>query len=678
MPDLIDQDNPDRDYAMMLEEYIRESQDVRGRYESEWDRCLDRYLGNHWDADPPKGLKQFTDNRIQSAVIAAAAIQTESRPSIDLQPVETNEPATVFLSDSGAVKASQMGVMLTPEQINGEAEIPQQLFLQLGQMTQAVPTPVAAAPTPEGTPAPQEGGATPAMAMQPQPVFTPDDFVMVTDDLVTEAVQIVIDTLLDRSLFDHKLIQNVLNKTIVGHQDMLVQWDFHKGIPQFINIHQRNCWIDPLATGIDDADYFIWAQVVSGDAAALLYPDQKDYINTFATEGQPSDAEKGILGQGQLGEPSQELFRRKMIVLWTLWKRNESFPMTPEQAALDGTIKQVKTPAFGPDGVTQIGETDGFADVDGNPITPDMPTWPTRPGIRQVVIIGDQEMFNDECPYEDIPVTRNINKPIPHRPYGQGDPVVLEDLNQIINRIFSHANMHYKYFAFPQQFIPKSVVNSLGENSEALFSHPGRTIPIDDDILQMTGGRVNFIQDPPTFGDAIVNMLQVAINEFKELSGYTDVLMGKPHSGADSGKAIQSLQNAARGSIGFKSLGTELAVRQIVTLVVGCIRDFMTDKQWQRSISKYPLPVLNAIRRRLKSLDFDIRVEIASGRGTSRQAQEQKAIQMFGMGAETLEGLLEKTGDPNAQNKAQQIMAERAAMAPQPQPGQSEPKKPTA
>lgn len=645
---------PTKSRTQLLEDLFQEAKPLRSEYEPEWDTSFNRYIGNHWEKAAPQGLHQFTDNRIQAAVIASAAVQTEQRPRVKLNPVESNDPPIVFLTPSGALKLEQAEqsfaqpaaptdpnapvdpaaqapaqpqipiVDLTPGQIAGEEPISTELWTTLAEITKVIQQP---ALDPMGIPSPE----LPPQVTE-EPIFDDQDFILVTDSTVAESLQVVVDTLLDRIGFDYKLIQNILNKSVAGHQDMLCQWSFDKGVPELVNIHQKNCWIDPTATNIDDAEYFIYAQVISADEAVERFPEEEAYIRKHASEGQLTEIEGIVLGTTDLGEPSRTDFHRDMVALVTLWKRHERFENDPAQveaSMLAGT-----------------------------------PMSPTRSGIAQVMMIGDKVLFDEECPYIDIPIARNINIPIPHRPYGQGDPKRLEDLQQLINRLLSIAHNHYKYFQAPQQFLPQSVRDSVGSEIKNLHSHPGRTVTIPDDLFSQLGGKISLVQDPPTFSPAIVELLQLVINEFKEISGFTDVLTGKPHSGAESGKAIQSLQSAARGSIGFKSLGTELAVQQVIRLLVGMIRDFMTEQQFARSCSKYPKPVLASIKQRLKNLDFDISVEVVSGRGTSKQAEEDKARMDFQMGLETLPGALERLGRPNAQQKAEDIMNERNGLLP--------------
>jgi hypothetical protein len=592
-----------KSWSDRLDDLLRESQLVRDLYEPTWDENLNWYLGNHWKKPPKRGLKQFVDNRIQAAIIAHAAVQTESRPRIKLTPVETSDPPVTYLSPSGAAKVSQLNLPdITPQQLQG------QVPLSLEQASLLMM---------------QAGPDDPATG-QPTNVFGPEDFILVNDALAAEALQTTLDVLLDRSDFDYNLVENVLNKGVVGHQDMLCQWNESKRVPELVHIHQKCAWCDSKALSGDVSmfEYYILAEVLSEDEAIVRFPEQEEYIRSRATEGPPVDREQ--MAVRRLGLNFDQDFRRRMVVLWTIWKRNEPIPAAPEDA---------------PE-LIQAG------------VVPGSPEWPAKVGLAQVQLIGEVEVFNGECPYSDIPVSRNINLPIPHRPYGIGDPERLADLNDEINRILSIAHNHYKYFQSPQQYMTQSMSNALGDRRENLHSHPGRNVVVPDDVLIAAGGKLKFTEDPPTFSPATISLLQLLISEFQEVSGHTNAISGTPSSGAESGRAILALQQAARGVVGFKAMYTERFVVHLIRLYVDMVTRFMTDEDWSAINSKYPVAVANALRQRTKQLEYDVRVEVVSGRGTSREVELQKARELYQIAPSqpTLEMLLERheVSDPKA------------------------------
>lgn len=622
-----------------FQDLLREGQETRMDFEEQWDTNLKRYVGVHWEAEPPKGLRHFTNNRIQTAIIANVAVQAEQRPRVELRPVETGEPATVYLSSNGAAKAAQLQIPMTEGQLQSKEPLSAEEVAALMAIPNPMPDPMAIPGSP------------------PLPYFNTEDFIGITDKTATEATQTAVDIMMDRSCFDSHLIENVTNKTIVGHQATLVQWNDYTRMPELVTVHPRNCWIDPTATDMQTAEWFILATVMSANKAVGMFPKHKAAIRQAATEGQ-QDNRSVASGGGQLGQPYTNTdFGRDMVTIYTMWERSHPFPMSVEEAVASGAVRVLKLE----EGI----ETYVTDDANGKPVETEEgdELWPSKPGILQSRILNEDMVLEEiECPYDTIPVAWNINLPIPFRPYGMGEPERLEDMQQLINRIMSIMHNHYRYFQSPQNVMAQSMVQAMEDQKEPFHSHPGRTVTVPDDLYIAMRGRVKTSEDAPTFPQAAVNALTLAISEFKELSGYTDVMQGKPHSGAESGRAILALQTAARGTIGYKSMLTEKYVREVVRLYVCILRDYMTPDDWKKMVSKYPIEVLTALQARMKDIDFDISVEIVSGRGVTREMARNNAIQEYQLGLETLDGVLSRIETSNPKEKALQILRERGML----------------
>lgn len=623
----------------LLEDLLQEAQSVRQRYEDEWDENLEFYLGDQWKHNPPEGLEQFTLNLTQSAIIAAAAVQTENRPVVNITPRETGDPPLFFLTEEAAARIGA----------NPSEPIPEQAVQQLTM-----------------------GAVDPATgAMAPGPVL-PEEIIPVTDEVVAQAIKTVIDAMWDRSGLDYMLIQNVLNTGIVGHQPMLVEYDDKTYSPKFTNIHQRSVWIDPIATSVDDAEYVIYLQVMSKERGKRLYPDAAEAIDKEAGDGSRIHAR--VLSEStSLGAPFENTtFNRDMVVISTCWKRNEPIPMSADEAVEAGVVEPRMVPAT-VDPLTGM-ETPGTQEMlDDKPVFTVVETgeatvegqenWPTKYGIMQWQMVGDYLIDARECPYRDIPVGWNINIPKPHSPYGQGEPHRLKDIQKCINRVASILHNHLRYFQSPQQSAPQSVVDAIGGLDKA-YAHPGRLWTGPDDLFQLYGGKFISTEQTPILNESYVSYFQILRDVFSEVSGRADVLQGRAKS-EWSGRTVEALQVAARGPIGFKSFHTEKMIRYIVELMKGMILDFLPESEWQRVVSKYPITVLRAIRNKAKSLDCDIAVEVASGKGQVRRVEEEKYMVLRKMMAVDLETFLDRLSVPNPKAVAQRVQAEMAAMAPQ-------------
>lgn len=600
--------------AKRISQLVIEAQSARSLYEDIWDNNFDLYNGDHWKQSAPEGLTQFTLNRTQNAIIASVAVQTEQRPAIRLSPVESNEPPVLFLSPVGAQKldavlegGEQLVEGFSESQVRGEEAI--------------------------------SGEHVAALAALPD--FDPStDIFQITDAVVTDSVQRVFDVMWDRSGADFAWTENILYKSVVGHTAMLIQWDEQTGLPEYINCHPKAVWIDPTAHGIEDAAYLIYDQTLSVEEAIARFPEHETEIRKAETVTPGLNEESTAASRPY----SDVKFERNMVTLRTAWLRHEMLPLSPDDAIDAGVVAfDEETGAF----VTDEGESTG----------PSEPSWPKSPGIRQVMVINGATVDDRRCPYDNIPVAWNVNIPIPLRPYGQGEPERMESLQKAINRIVSILHNHCKYFQSPMSVLPVSVKNRLPKGA-ATHAHPGKTYTLPDELIEQFGRNLKIFVDPPSLPASYIEFLGLLLAEANNISGHSDVMQGNTPSRVESGRAIDLLQTAARGVISFKSLYTERALVYMTRLVIGMIRDFLDADEWSKYVSDMPRQALVAMQERSKLLDFDIRVEVVSGKGTSRQFKQQQAINEYQAGLRSRISTMKALEVPDAEKEVQLMLAD--------------------
>ena len=663
-------DKSDNNTLVALRDSLRtEAKSLRDRYERQWEQNAGFYRGNQWGASKaPEGHEQYIVNLTQNAVIASAAIQTEQRPRINIVARETDDPPTYYLKE-GAVEpllGAGLPIQLTPEQIAGTEPVDESVVQALTPLMQPEIDELTGQET------------APAMLQE-------DAIIAINDQVVADTLKLVIQTMWDNAGMDFVLLQNVLNCGIVGHQPMLVQWDAEKNKPEFCNVHQFNVWIDPISTGIEDADYAIFDEVISADKAKMLYPEFADVIDTNSASGQSLHAEFRRQSLELGGPYYQTEFNRAMVTVSTLWQRYQQLPMSEEEAVAEKLAAPqmelvpvdpeapVAEPVEGepqepvePEERQSVNE-DGlplYINEGGESMTPESENWPTKRVTLQVRFIGDTVIDVRECPYADIPIGWNINIPQPHSPYGQGEPERLESLQKIINRLLSVFGNHVKYYQFPTEAMSQSMYEATKKSGQATHSQASRITIIPDDQWQMSGGKVSTKDDVPAIPSSYVQLYNNLVETFSRLSGNQDVLQGVSPGADTSAEAIKTLQSAARGPIGFKSTYTERMLAHIVKLMIGMSMDFLPESEWVKIVSKYPVQVLLAIRDRAKVVEYDTSVDVVSGKGSIRAQKEQQAMTLAQMGQIDNLSLLEHLEWPNAKQTNQQVMAERAMVAP--------------
>jgi hypothetical protein len=311
--------------------------------------------------------------------------------------------------------------------------------------------------------------------------------------------------------------------------------------------------------------------------------------------------------------------------------------------------------------------------------------WPTRPGIREICIVGNVVVSDRETEYGDIPLPHYVNLPKPQSPYGMGEPEALEPLQTALDCLLTDVMNYFHHFGAPSVAMPLSVSQRMPGFAEGAYSAPfGEIWDIPDDLVQKYGiaNLVGFIPPPPLPAD-FWRFFEMLLDLLDKEGQVTEALEGegKAHW---SGDLAARLQEAARGLIAWKSQRMEEGIQYLARLMLHTINTRLSIDDLTRMCSKYPRHVWAAIRERRKGVDTDITVEIVSGSGQLREKGKQDAMVLWsgGKGPLSETTLLERFGeDPKlelqnkvteAQDKAKaasQIQQVAPALLPPPGPG---------
>lgn len=572
--------------AKRVDDLINEAYDLSRDYEERWDKNHRWYAGDQWETNPPANLEHYTLNMTKRAVDALAAVMTEQRPRVVLQPAESNEPAIYYLPDNGTIlqalrSSGEVLAGISDEQLVGEAPLSQDEFNAVMPLVQKLA---------------EEG------------VVNPDDIHRVDDQAVADATHHIVQSMWDNGMWDIKIQSATKNSLITGHQGLVIEWDDDKQLMELKLVHYKQIGMDPNAFegDVGEADYFTYVQPMSVDRAMEKFPDHAEAIRRHGGEGRLSHTGTS---QSSLGGVYDNVnYKRKMVTLKTAFERRE------------GKILRTR-------------------------------------------VIANEVIDEVETPFNDLPLVWIVNVPQPYRPYGIGEPEVLEDAQRLLNRLFTIHGNHTRYFQNPQSILPASLVKEMGGNASLLYSHPGRAFEIPDDLFLMLKGSPKLFVDPPSLQTAYTQMMQLLIEIFKDLSGNVDVLGGSIPGADTSGAAIKTLQTAARGTIGFRSLWLESALVGMVKVCLGLISSMLTEKAWEKYTDKYPIQVLRAIRDRAKNVDLDVRVEVVSGKGANRTAKKEESLLLFDRGAITLESLHDAFEVKDSKKQIQELQAQAQAAA---------------
>lgn len=668
--------------GLMMEGY-----EERKTFDIQADRNLALYLGQFANVQTKSGITPVDLNRIRNVVIAHVQVQTEETPRIRLKPREAGDKPLAFINVNADVGDLAMNGALA------------QLLLMLA--------PASYQPDNKGNVAPlSDADKAKVEAAIAAGIVSPDVLVLVNDRIAAEAEQTVFDAMWEECRADFYVREGTFNKSTIGWQFMLYGFDDAGMKHSLYNPSHLLVFIDPTITDIRDAAHAEVLQFLDLNKAIAKWPAYEAELTksavTFASlDGQFPFRIPDVLKRTQ--------FQRPMVAIRHCWIRDYPYewPMELEDAIAGGHVVNDEVeimPAMTlPQGWTApatagvpldrsidlAGPVAGhvFRNKAGEATDPFQPNWPkhTRPGIREICIVGDVVVSDKETEFGDIPLPHMVNLPIPYSPFGQGEPEALEALQMALNSLVTDFVNHFKYYGAASIGMPVSVSQRMPGFAKGVYSAPyAERYEIPDDLIAKFGGIENiigFIKPPPIPAD-FWKFFELLLSMIDKEGQVTEALQGegKAHW---SGELAARLQEASRGLIAWKSLRLEDTLQYLARLMLHSIRTRMPVSELVKRCSKYPPYVWHAIRERLKTVDTDIEVEIVSGSGQLREREKEEAMALWagGKGPLSETTLLDRFGedaDAELQNKITEAEKKAKALAGSPMQPQQQPQTPQA
>lgn len=614
-----------------LDDDVFEADSLRQSHVETWRRNYRRYNGDQWDKSPPKGRSQFTFNYIQNAVLGITAVQTESRPAVTFRGRESNESGSAYLTSRGARLLDQLAAA-------GE-QVPRFSRDQLGGIE-----PI------------DESFAETLLQLDDRSAF------VVNDSSTAQKISVLFDTMWDRSDSDGWLEENILNTNVLGWQPSLIQWDDRKSTWSLLNLHPENVWIDPFSTQTRPANYAVVVELVDANEALQRFPEHADVIESNKSESvDVLSFGGGAKLRTNFSARDSRNQHRKYVALTTAWTRDAEIEIDPETAIEMGLV-QVQREPVQLEGAEGLSFQELYVRADNGELTePGMDNWPDRMivPLRETRWIGRDCIESGQASYRDMPVFWNVNVPLPHQPYGQGEPERLEDAQKYMNNMSSITHDILKAHAYRLTYMPQSVKNAMkdGERSPS----PGSIVTGPDDLYMQMQGRLLTVQDQATPPGQMMQAWLSLPSQMDKISGNVDVLQGLSPGSDASGRAINQLQLAARGPITLKARATERMLKRMARVSVGMIVDFVSPEEASRILTDVPPGAINEMMERASEIEYDIEVAIMAGRGTNKQIQQQLALNLRQLGSIDNETLLKKLEYDDAREIASKVMGEQAA-----------------
>lgn len=654
--------------AQRIDDLVMEADFHQARFRETMTDNFNLFLDGHkGDWTEKDGLRRAIINQIQPSILATISVMTSKPSTVKFTPIETGDKSVYFITEEGYNKlleaaSSPDGGHLVElvQQIQPLTAIDGAMGEQLVQLSQRMIDPMTGSVT--------------------ESVLDSDDVIAMNDRSCAEWMEQGVRILLDQANAEYYIWENIYNTAILGFQPLMPQWNPDSNLLEIYNPHPSNVRIDPTQTTIERAGYFIIEEVIPASEAKAKMPQYAEVIDEVKSEGVIEEDQ-----YFQLGNVYQNTdFKREMVRIRTAWIRWEPYPMSEQEALDAGKVElEVATrpvevidpmtgmPAIDPEtgvAVTQEEEyeTGGFVLAEsGRPVKPDSKAWPTRAGVRQVTKIGQYVVDDRESPYSianrsEIAACWNRNIPIPGGPFGQGEPERLDCLQGVINRCADIIQRHLHYNQHPERLLPESIREQM-KNVDDLNSRAGRLWFIKDSLLAVLKGATGLTFPVSPLAPNVVDVMDLFIREIKNVSGNVDALQGQASYAGQSGEAIKALQTAAQGPVAVRSRHTEFLIRRLNLIVADILLNFVPETQWVKMFSKHSHLIALAFRDRIKTMQFDVRVELPSGSGLNTELERQEARENASAGFISLETAREKMG-VDASQERERIARERTEM----------------
>ena len=632
--------------VMMLR--VDDAQLERQKHERQWSDNVKLSLGDHRSVFAPGKHRYFTINRVSQIVDSHVAIMTEETPMIGFEPRELGDAPDWFVKIESAGKfqvLAEIGVdvPLDEDQLSGDAPIPDQVAM--GLMSVTVPQ-TATAPDAEGNPVEVE---------QQVPVFTEDDFFKLDASLEAE---LLADEVANQSLtmahWESRITENIHGAQVVGHKDIMVEWNADEHHVEFKNLYPYNVWIDPWANDTSDAEYYIVREFLPESQAIAEYPHLKELIERVG--GSPHNQR---VGSSRSGGKFERSLHRKSVARWTWWQRNAPIPLTEDEAVASGKVEPLieqgleamTDPETGEDLFDpETGQTvtepveNPVTDEEGNQVytlvetgeqtRPGDPNWPFRKGLRQIQFLHDVKVMDIESPFVDIPAARSKAILIDDSPYAMGEPARVAELNDLLNQLYSIYYGYTRRFRSPEQIIPADVYEASREAVESLHADFSKKWVVDPMLWQQYGGDIIRNLEAPQLGTVVSEMIAAVQSELDRI-GMTDVLRGETKSD-QSGELFRQALEAARGPIGLKSRNVARALKYLGRVVAYLIIDFMPPEVWAQRNTVYPEAVYRRLKERLSIRGVNVVPQVSGSEPTSQRISELNSMMQLGIQTPTL------------------------------------------
>jgi len=392
----------------------------------------------------------------------------------------------------------------------------------------------------------------------------------------------------------------------------------------------RQFIIDPLATGIDDAEYVGLERMVSLDYCKQRWEEFAEELDRqartqdmdTALESYPDadtlEEELGHTTRRQSYDVEQHLENRTvpMVRLVEMYYRDYT-TKTVEVAIPFEQLKRDKTIVQNAGGQWVYRETGRPYSVLNAPRTEvEVPAYPEG---RLTIKIG--EVIVEDMPWEGRwPFALGVNTPVPHRWYGLPEAETLIERQDILNDTVSKIEDHAKLALHPRR---KVEMGALAD-PKSLRNTPDAVIKVND-------GRSNGVswEPAPEMPATAWNLVEFCRGSIENISGLPAATRGRQLPRSATATEIATLDRAGRGRVGMVSALFDEYIARLFFLTAQAIQKHYEPDRIVRVVGPEGQVTAVQMSEQIKRVKYDVTVEAGSTLPFDRQARKADALSLY-------------------------------------------------
>lgn len=247
------------------------------------------------------------------------------------------------------------------------------------------------------------------------------------------------------------------------------------------------------------------------------------------------------------------------------------------------------------------------------------PQWPMRPVLRQIVMLDEILLEDEESPYPKINVIHSTAIAMEDVPFGQSLPWKMRHAQKADSIMANSIANNTRAFGNPAQWAALKIKARLKQELSSAYIEPNIIVGLESDEIVNGKPNAGFFEIPEMNEHHIKGREQMQ-NDRKELGGYTDAARGVPVTADPSGELQKVTMSAASGIVGAISKHIQGSIKHLASLMLHSLTHYASPKQIAECCRRYRPEVIAAIHLTLApNACWKVDALLASGAGAQRQ-----------------------------------------------------------